>query len=69
MIEYNMANIKKEIEISVLRVSPTGKYIEFVINCPLDYKFSKFTIQVYGKDQVYSIAENLFYNEQNEYIT
>ena len=69
MIEYNMANIKKEIEISVLRVSSTGKYIEFVINCPIDYKFSKFTIQVYGKDQVYSIAESLFYNEQNEYIT
>ena len=59
----------KAIEIEELRVSSNGEHIEFIINCPSDYKFSKFTVQVYGDTEVYSIAESLFYDEQGEYIT
>lgn len=53
--------MKKAIEISVLRVSSNGKYIEFIINCPEDYFFTDFTINVLGKeDEKYSLKDCLF---------
>lgn len=52
--------MKKAIEISVLRVSSNGKYIEFIINCPRDYYFTDFVINVYGHDDKYSLKESLF---------
>lgn len=53
--------MKKAIEISVLRVSSNGKYIEFIINCPKDYFFTDFTINVLGKqDEKYSLKDCLF---------
>jgi len=52
--------MKKAIEISVLRVSSNGKYIEFIINCPEDYYFTDFTVEVYGGDDKYSLKDCLF---------
>ena len=52
--------MKKAIEISVLRVSSNGKYIEFIINCPKDYFFTDFVVNVYGGDDKYSLKDCLF---------
>ena len=53
--------MKKAIEITVLRVSSNGKYIEFIMNCPKDYYFTDFRINVLGKDDdIYSLKESLF---------
>ena len=52
--------MKKAIEISVLRVSSNGKYIEFIINCPKDYFFTDFIVNVYGGDDKYSLKDCLF---------
>ena len=53
--------MKKAIEISVLRVSSNGKYIEFIINCPKDYFFTDFIINVYGQEQdKYSLKDSMF---------
>lgn len=52
--------MKKAIEISVLRVSSNGKYIEFIINCPKDYFFTDFVINVYGGEDKYSLKNSLF---------
>lgn len=52
--------MKKAIEISVLRVSSNGKYIEFIINCPRDYYFTDFVINVEGGTDKYSLKESLF---------
>lgn len=60
--------MKKAIEITEMRISPSGKFLEFIVECPLDYHFTKFTIQVNDEDDEYSIAESLFYDE-NGYIT
>lgn len=52
--------MKKAIEISVLRVSSNGKYIEFIINCPEDYYFTDFIVNVYEGDDKYSLKDCLF---------
>ena len=52
--------MKKAIEVSVLRVSSNGKYIEFIINCPKDYYFTDFIVGVYGGDDKYSLKDCLF---------
>lgn len=52
--------MKKAIEISVLRVSSNGKYIEFIINCPKDYFFTDFTVNVLGSTDKYSLKNSLF---------
>lgn len=57
----------KAIEISLLRVSSNGKYIEFIINCPNDYYFTEFTVQVYGSTDVYSLSD--IFKEDGEYKT
>lgn len=59
----------KAIEIELLRVSANGQNIEFIINCPYDYKFTTFEIEVVSKKETFSIAETLFYDDQNNYIT
>lgn len=60
--------MKKAIEITEMRISSNGQHLEFIIECPLDYQFTKFTIQVNDEDDEYSIAESLFYDE-DRYIT
>ena len=52
--------MKKAIEISVLRVSSNGKYIEFIINCPEDFYFTDFTVNVYEGNDKYSLKDCLF---------
>jgi len=53
----------KAIEIELLRVSANGQNIEFIINCPYDYKFTTFEIEVVSKKETFSIAETLFYDD------
>lgn len=59
--------MNKAIEIEELRISSNGKHLEFIINCPADYRFTEFTIQVQGSKDVYSIADSLFYSN-GQYI-
>lgn len=61
--------MKKAIEIEEMRISSNGEHLEFIINCPADYQFTEFTIQVGDDDDEYSIAESLFYDEETgEYL-
>lgn len=53
--------MKKAIEIEELRISSNGEHLEFIINCPADYRFTEFTIQVGDEDDKYSVADSLFY--------
>lgn len=58
--------MKKAIEISVLRVSSNGKYIEFIINCPKDYYFTDFIINVYDSIDKYSLKDSMFVAESGD---
>lgn len=60
--------MNKEIEIVVMRVSSNGSSIEFIINCPKDYDFTVFEIEVVGQEDKYSVAEGLFVPGTHHYV-
>lgn len=35
------------IQINLLRISPDSKYLEFSVECPINYKFNKLFIKKY----------------------
>lgn len=58
--------MNKAIEIEEMRISSDGKNLEFIINAPGDYQFSKFIIEV--DNTPYSIGNSLFFDKDQNYI-
>ncbi len=59
---------KKNIEIEELRVSSDGSAIEFAFNCPSEYYFTDFIIEVVGSDKQFSLADALFKDADGNYL-
>lgn len=59
---------KKNIEIEELRVSSDGSAIEFAFNCPSEYYFTEFIIEVVKSDKQFSLADALFKDESGNYL-
>src|ERR1035437_5683557 len=56
------------ISINLLRISPDSKYLEFSVECPINYKFNKLYIKRYSNSQIFPIidASNLYVEQNNE---
>ena len=53
----------KEIETVIMRISPNGKFLEYVANCPEEYHFWDFLIRIEGQDEWISIGDSIFDRE------
>ena len=57
--------IIKEIETVIMRISPNGKFLEYIANCPEEYHFFDFLIRVEGQEDYVSIAQSIWGDEED----